>query len=150
MSVRVQTKPFDAKAEVRALLADTQNAGAVVTFTGLVRGSDDGKEIKALYLEHYPGMTEHEIEDIVKEAKKRWDIKACTVIHRTGSLKPGDEIVLVICIAAHRGDAFNAANFLMDWLKTKAPFWKKEDYADGSNWVEAKEEDKAKAKNWDQ
>ncbi len=117
------------------------NPGAVVTFTGLVRGRDNDKELIALELEHYPGMSEKQLEKIVAEARRRWDLQDCLVIHRFGRLKPKQQIVLVACISAHRGDAFAAASFLIDWLKTKAPFWKKEIYADGSTWVQERLED---------
>lgn len=126
------------------------NPGAVVTFTGLVRDREARGRLKFLKLEHYPGMTEKALENIEAEARKRWDLQDCLIIHRYGSLKPKEQIVLVVCISAHRGDAFRAANFLMDWLKTKAPFWKKEEYADGSHWVEAKTEDAAQAEKWDE
>jgi len=148
--VRVQQEPFETEKEVKALLANAENAGAVVTFTGIVRGRDERGEIKAFHLEHYPAMTAKKITEIANEAKKRWNIEDCLVIHRHGTLKPGEEIVLVVCISSHRGEAFKAANFLMDWLKTKAPFWKKEEYADGSHWVEAKAEDDAEAQKWDE
>ncbi len=117
------------------------NPGAVVTFTGLVRGQDNDKELIALELEYYPGMSEKQLEKIVAEARRRWDLQDCLVIHRFGRLKAKQQIVLVACISAHRGDAFSAASYLMDWLKTKAPFWKKEIYADGSSWVQERRED---------
>ena len=141
MTVKIQKEDFDAPLEVGAMYDNCANPGAVVTFTGLVRSRDNDKELIALELEHYPGMGEKQLEKIVAEARKRWDLQDCLVIHRFGRLKPKEQIVLVACISAHRGDAFAAASFLMDWLKTKAPFWKKEIYADGSTWVQERRED---------
>lgn len=150
MTIKVQREDFDAPLEVGAMYAGCKNPGAVVTFTGLVRDRDARKSLKTLELEHYPGMTEKALAEIEAEARKRWDLQDCLVIHRYGSLKPKEQIVLVACISSHRGDAFEAVSFLMDWLKTKAPFWKKEIYADGSSWVEAKDTDLKKAESWKQ
>ncbi len=125
-----------------------KNPGAIVTFTGLVRGLEERGKLEALELEHFPGMTEKQLEYVAKEARKRWDLQDCLIIHRYGALKPKEQIVLVACISAHRRDAFEAASFLMDWLKTEAPFWKKEIYSDGTSWVEAKDADQEKAKEW--
>ena len=135
MVARIQTEDFDAPTEVAAMYDTCPNPGAVVTFTGLVRGKDGNKNLITLELEHYPGMGEKQLAAIEAEARGLWDLQDCLIIHRYGSLKPKEQIVLVACISAHRADAFEAASFLMDWLKTKAPFWKKEIYADGSTWV---------------
>ncbi len=125
-----------------------KNPGAIVTFTGLVRGHEERGKLEALEVEHFPGMTEKQLEKVEGEARKRWDLQDCLIIHRYGALKPKEQIVLVACISAHRSDAFEAASFLMDWLKTEAPFWKKEIYSDGTSWVEAKDADQEKAKEW--
>src|SRR5687768_3262450 len=145
MAVRVQREDFDIGAEIRRLTADRTDIGAVVTFTGIVRGEARGQPISSMMLEHYPGMTEQELARVEEEARKRWPLQASLIIHRIGDLKPGDNIVLVITASAHRHAAFEAAAFLMDYLKTRAPFWKKEHLADGSMgaWVEAREEDEA-------
>jgi len=141
MGARIQKDDFDAPMEVGAMYDACDNPGAVVTFTGLVRGRDGEKQLLALELEHYPGMGEKQLAAIEAEARKRWDLQDCLIIHRHGRLKPKEQIVMVACISAHRRDAFEAASFLMDWLKTKAPFWKKEIYADGSTWVAERRED---------
>jgi len=135
--IRVQTQDFDIGAEIAALTSGRTDIGAVVTFTGLVRDV-------VLELEHYPGMTERELERIEAEAHERWRLQASLIIHRVGKLAPGDNIVLVVTASAHRGDAFQAAEFLMDYLKTRAPFWKRE----GEKWVEARESDDEAAKRW--
>ena len=144
--VRVQAEDFEVAAEIAALKRACPGAGAVVTFTGLVRG-DDG--VDALSLEHYPGMTEREIARHMDEAHARWPLLAgVTVIHRIGTLNPGDNIVLVVTASAHRQAAFEAAEFLMDYLKTRAPFWKRETRGGASTWVEANASDDAAAKRW--
>lgn len=148
MTVKVQEEDFNAPEEVGAMYHRCENPGAVVTFTGLVRGLEERGKLEALHLEHYPGMTERQLEAVETEARKRWALQDCLIIHRYGTLKPKDQIVLVACISAHRADAFEAASFLMDWLKTEAPFWKKEVYGDGTSWVEAKASDEEKAKRW--
>lgn len=149
MSVRVQTEDFDVAAETEKLLGSRTDVGAVVTFTGRVRGSDEGREIAALTLEHYPDMTEAEMARIEGEAQARWSLQASLVVHRVGELKAGENIVLVITAAAHRQAAFEAAGFLMDYLKTRAPFWKKEATSAGeSGWVDAREQDDTAAKRW--
>ena len=148
MSVRLQTEAFDAAAEAAALTRGRSDIGAVVTFTGICRGVDDGQPIAAMTLEHYPGMAEAEIARHVEEAERRWDLFGVTVIHRHGRLQPGDPIVLVVTAAAHRHAAFAAAEFLMDYLKTHAPFWKREERRDGSEWVAAKDADSAAADRW--
>lgn len=144
MIIKVQTEDFDAGQEVRALTGNRTDVGAVVTFTGLVRG-DEGTR---LTLEHYAGMTEKELAAIAGEATRRWTLQDLLVIHRFGTLKPGDQIVLVATLAARRRDAFEAAEFLMDWLKTRAPFWKKEEGAGEAGWVEARAEDEAATDRW--
>jgi molybdopterin synthase catalytic subunit len=149
MAVRVQSEPFDVGAEVDALTAERQDAGGVVTFTGFVRGQADGRDLALLTLEHYPGMTELELQRIDDEARSRFDLLGSTVIHRVGPLRPGDPIVLVVTAAAHRRAAFEAAEFLMDYLKSRAPFWKKESFRDGSErWVDARDCDSAALERW--
>src|SRR5215510_4323689 len=148
MMVRLQREDFDAAAEVAALTAGRDDVGAVVTFTGLCRGSENGQPIAALVLEHYPGMAEAEIARHVEEAERRWPLLGVTVIHRYGRLAPGDNIVLVVTAASHRHDAFAAAEFLMDYLKTRAPFWKQVERAGATQWVEAKAQDDAAAERW--
>ena len=148
MMVRLQREDFDAAAEVAALTAGRDDVGAVVTFTGLCRGSENGQPIAALVLEHYPGMAEAEIARHVEEAERRWPLLGVTVIHRYGRLAPGDNIVLVVTAASHRQDAFAAAEFLMDYLKTRAPFWKQVERAAGTQWVDAKAEDDDAAERW--
>ena len=149
MAVRVQSEPFDAAAEARALTAGRADVGAVVTFVGLCR--DEGGTLAALELEHYPGMAEEEISRVVAEAQARWPLMGATAIHRYGKIAPGEDIVLVVTASAHRVAAFAAAEFLMDYLKTRAPFWKKEHLADGSSghWVDAKEADDDAARRWE-
>ena len=144
--IAIQTEDFDVSAEIAALSAGREDIGAVVTFSGHVRG-DDG--LVALTLEHYPGMTEREIAAHVAEAQTRWPLLGVSVIHRIGRLEPGDRIVLVAVASAHRASAFEAADFLMDYLKTRAPFWKEEARAEGSEWVEAREADDTAAKRWE-
>ncbi|MGE3066688.1 MAG: molybdopterin synthase catalytic subunit MoaE [Hyphomicrobiaceae bacterium] len=149
MVVRVQEADFDIGAEVRALVVGRADAGAVVTFTGLVRDVSHGAGVTSMTLEHYPGMTEKELERIEREANDRWPLQASLVIHRVGALAPGDNIVLVVTVSAHREAAFAAAEFLMDYLKTSAPFWKKEAGAGGAErWVEADDKDAAAADRW--
>ena len=147
MAVRVQQEDFDAAAEVAALTAGRTDIGAIVTFTGRVRGGEGG--VAAMTLEHYPGMTEAELSRIEAEAHSRWPLQASLIVHRVGELKPGDNIVLVATASAHRQAAFEAAGFLMDYLKTRAPFWKKETDASGNAvWVEARESDDSAARRW--
>ncbi len=147
--VRVQAGDFDVAAEIAALTAGRTDIGAVVTFTGLCR--DEAGRLVALELEHYPGMAEAEIARIAAEAMARWPLQGLTAIHRHGRIEPGQNIVLVVAASSHRQAAFEAANFLMDYLKSRAPFWKKEHRADGSEggWVEAKEADDHAAARWD-
>jgi molybdopterin synthase catalytic subunit len=144
MTVRIQREDFDIGAEIARLTRARANVGAVATFTGICR--DDG--ITAMTLEHYPGMAEAEIERHVEEAQTRWPLLGVTVIHRHGRLTPGENIVLVITASSHREAAFAAAEFLMDYLKTRAPFWKKEERADSAGWVEARQIDAAAAERW--
>jgi molybdopterin synthase catalytic subunit len=153
VSVRVQSEDFDAGAEAKALVRGRPDIGAVVTFTGIVRGTADGPgdggAITSMTLEHYPGMTEAEMSRVEAQARTRWPLAASLVIHRTGELKPGDNIVLVITASAHRGAAFEAAEFLIDYLKTRAPFWKKETGPGGAGgWVEGRESDEGAARRW--
>ena len=142
MKVSVQREDFDAGAEIRALSHDPK-VGAVASFIGVVRDVP-------MTLEHYAGMTEREIGKIVEESKSRWQVMDCTVIHRYGELEPTDQIVLVAVASAHRGDAFAACEFIMDYLKTRAPFWKKEQAAEGARWVEARASDDRAADRWRQ
>ena len=147
-TVRIQREDFDVAAEQRLIAQGRGDVGAVVTFTGICRGGEGADAIAAMTLEHYPGMAEQEIARHVEEAERRWLLKGVTIIHRHGRLTPGEEIVLVITAASHRQDAFAAAEFLMDYLKTDAPFWKREERADGVRWVEARAEDDAAAARW--
>lgn len=146
MSVRVQSAPFDMGAEVEAFTAASKGAGAVVTFSGLVR--DEAGTLTAMEIEHYPGMTEKALEKIRGEAVARWSLTDAMIIHRYGPMEPGDQIMMVATAARHRGDAFAAAEFLMDYLKSRAPFWKKEFGRDGEAWVAAKDEDEAALDRW--
>jgi molybdopterin synthase catalytic subunit len=147
--IRVCVEPIDAETEERRLLAQAGDAGALVAFTGLCRDEDGA--LAALELEHYPGMAESEIAATAREALERWPLQGLTVVHRSGLVKPGEKIVLVLAAARHRAEAFEAARFLMDYLKTRAPFWKKEHRADGraGGWVEAKASDEAAAAAWE-
>ena len=148
MGVRVQREDFDVGAEVRRLVGGRTDIGAVVTFSGIVR-SDDGTAAGGMVLEHYPGMTEAELERVEAEAAQRWPLQASLVVHRVGALALGDNIVLVVTASAHREAAFAAAEFLMDYLKTRAPFWKKErDAAGRERWVEARDSDDLAAERW--
>jgi molybdopterin synthase catalytic subunit len=146
--VRVQREAFDAGAEMERLRAGNSKIGAIACFVGLVRDINDGAEVKALTLEHYPAMTEKAIGEIVEQAKTRWDIFDTTVIHRVGPLRPADPIVLVIVATEHRRDAFEACAFIMDYLKTRAPFWKREQTAEGGRWVEARASDEQAVERW--
>ena len=146
MEVRVQEADFDVGVETRALSAGRTDVGAVSTFLGLVRGASDG--VQCMTLEHYPGMTEQSLADIVAEAKQRWSLLGVRVIHRVGPLQPGDQIVFVGVAGAHRGEAIAACEFIMDFLKTRAPFWKKEQTPERSRWVDARDADDASAARW--
>lgn len=147
--IRVQEEPFDAGAELAALKAGRTDIGGTVMFLGTVRDLSGGSGVRAMTLEHYPGMTEKALEEIEAQALARWPIDASLVIHRYGRLEPGDDIVLVITASAHREAAFEACHFLIDWLKTKAPFWKLEEGAEGASWVEAKDSDDQAAARWE-
>ncbi len=149
MAVRVQEGDFDISTEVQALTRANPNIGAVVTFTGTVRGSGSAGTISSMTLEHYPGMTEAELERIERDARERWPLETSLIIHRYGELHPGDNIVLVVTASAHRQAAFEAAEFLMDFLKTKAPFWKKEANQDHEGqWVDARADDDTALTRW--
>jgi len=149
MGVKVQSEDFDVASEVDALTSGRTDIGAIVTFTGRVRDDDKGRPIKSMTLEHYPGMTEEELSRIEADANARWPLQASLIIHRTGELSPGDNIVLVVTASVHRQAAFEAAGFLMDYLKTRAPFWKKETGPAGeSSWVGARENDETAATRW--
>jgi molybdopterin synthase catalytic subunit len=148
ITVRLQREPFDVAAETAKLTRGRSDVGAVVTFTGICRGDEAGEPIAALTLEHYPDMAEAEIARHVGEARQRWPLLGVTVIHRYGRIVPGEDIVLVATASSHREAAFAAAEFLMDYLKTRAPFWKQVELASGKIWVEAKKTDDAAAKRW--
>ena len=146
--IKVQTEPFDAGAELKRLKEARHDIGGVTMFIGTVRDLSHGRDVSAMTLEHYPGMTERALADIEAEAQRRWPLSASLIIHRYGRLDPGEDIVLVIAASAHRDAAFDACRFLIDWLKTKAPFWKLEEGASGAHWVEAQESDDAAAARW--
>jgi molybdopterin synthase catalytic subunit len=146
--VRVQTADFDIGKEIAQLRANNPAVGAVASFIGCVRDMNEGDAVGLMYLEHYPGMTEHELERISKEAASRWDVFDTLVIHRVGELKPLDQIVFVAVTSAHRGESFRACEFIMDYLKTQAPFWKREATPSGDRWVEARASDDAAAARW--
>ena len=149
-SVRVQAEAFDLGVEMVALLAGRTDVGGVGCFVGLVRDSAGGQPIRSMTLEHYPGMTERTLAAIAAEAESRWALQGCTVIHRYGRLQPGEPIVLVLTASPHRQAALDSTAFLIDWLKTRAPFWKQEELADGgAHWVEAREADDAAAARWE-
>jgi molybdopterin synthase catalytic subunit len=148
VTIRIQEADFDVAQEIATLSHGRTDIGAVVSFSGICRGRDDGKTLAALTLEHYPGMAEAEIERHAETAMSRWPLTGLTVIHRVGRIVPGENIVLVVTASAHRQAAFEAAEFLMDYLKANAPFWKREERADGTNWVEARQHDDAAAARW--
>lgn len=150
MSVSVQEQDFDIGAEISALTRGRHQVGALATFTGLVRDMNDGSGVHAMTLEHYPGMTENALEEIVEQARARWDVDGVRVIHRFGRLMPGDQIVFVAVTSAHRGEAFAACEFIMDFLKTRAPFWKREETPEGARWVDARDSDDSAAERWEQ
>ena len=150
MPVRVQTADFDLSGEVRALRAGRPEVGAVVSFVGTVRDMNEGASVAGMELEHYPGMTEKALEDIVARAKARWNLADALVIHRIGPMRPQEQIVLVVTLSAHRGEAFAACEFIMDYLKSEAPFWKKEQTPDGARWVDARSSDEAALRRWTQ
>lgn len=148
MAIRVQTEDFDLTTEIAQLRADTPKVGAIVNFVGVVRELNEGEQVAEMELEHYPGMTEKALENIVTEAKSRWDLFDALVIHRVGPLKPLDQIVLVAVTSAHRGEAFAACEFIIDYLKTNAPFWKKEQTPQGARWVDARVSDDVAMQKW--
>jgi molybdopterin synthase catalytic subunit len=148
VSVRVQIEDFDVSQEIAALRAGNPRIGAIASFIGVVRDMNEGDSVAGMTLEHYPGMTEKSVEDIINQARGRWDVMDALVIHRIGTLKPLDQIVLVVVCSAHRGDAFAACEFIMDYLKTRAPFWKKEQTNSGARWVDARATDDAAAQRW--
>ena len=148
IKIAVQEQDFSLQDEYQSMLGDSAQSGAVVSFIGLVRDFNDGRNVTGLKLEHYPGMTEKALNDIAVQASQRWPLNAITIIHRVGQLQLADQIVLVAVSSAHRGDAFQACEFVMDYLKTKAPFWKKETTEEGQFWVEAKSSDDTKANSW--
>jgi len=149
LTVRIQREDFDAGAEIARLRAGDPRIGAVAGFVGVARDRNDGAAVSTLVLEHYPRMTEKAIEAIVSEAKARWQVAEILVIHRIGELKPLDQIVLVLVTSSHRGDAFAACEFVMDYLKTEAPFWKKESTPEGERWVDARQSDEAARSRWE-
>jgi molybdopterin synthase catalytic subunit len=146
--VRIQREDFDVARELERLRAGDARVGAIASFLGLVRDVNEASEVRAMTLEHYPGMTEKALAQIVEEARSRWNIIDALVIHRVGELKPGDQIVLAAVAGAHRSEAFAACEFIMDYLKTRAPFWKKEQTPTGERWVEARASDEEKASRW--
>jgi len=148
--IRVQAEPFDTAAELARLKQGRTDIGGTVIFVGTMRDLSDGAPISAMTLEHYPGMTEKALSEIDMEAHRRWPLLDTLIVHRYGTLAPGDDIVLVIATSSHREAAFEACYFLIDWLKTKAPFWKLEDTAEGARWVEARTSDDQAAERWSQ
>lgn len=148
MTVRIQAADFDIAVEIAALRRGNAKIGAVASFVGIVRDVNEGEAVSGMTLEHYPGMTEKAIEEIVTQARGRWNVVDALVIHRVGSLRPQDQIVLVVVASEHRGDAFAACEFIMDYLKTRAPFWKKESTGKGARWVEARTDDEIAAERW--
>jgi len=148
VTVRVQIEDFDAGAEMAAMRRSNPKIGALASFVGVVRDMNEGADVAQMTLEHYPGMTEKALDQIVAQASTRWDIYDVLIVHRVGTLRPTDQIVLVVVASAHRGEAFQACEFLMDYLKTRAPFWKKESTPEGGRWVEARLADDAAAERW--
>lgn len=148
MHVKVQEADFDPGQEIADIRRRFTDIGAIVSFVGLVRDFSDGSKVSAMTLEHYPGMTEMALQAIVEEAREKWNVLDATIIHRVGTLEVSDQIVLVLVASSHRQDAFRAAEYMIDQLKTKAPFWKKETTPEGSRWVDAKESDDVKASRW--
>lgn len=148
MNVRVQQQDFDISTEIAAMRSGNPKIGAIASFVGVVRDVNDGDSVSTMTLEHYPGMTEKSIAEIIDQARRRWEVLDALVIHRVGTLKPTDQIVLVIVASTHRGDAFAACEFIMDYLKTQAPFWKKEITPQGGRWVDARVTDDKAAERW--
>lgn len=147
-SIRVQSEPLDPNREIELLRGEDPAIGAVVSFIGLMRDLNDGSRVDSLFLEHYPGMTERALEQIVKLAFERWSLQGCRVVHRVGLLKPTEPIVLVAVASAHRKEAFRGCEFIIDFLKTQAPFWKKESTDEGERWVDARESDDEAIRQW--
>jgi len=147
-TIRIQTEVFDSGAEMAAISRNRTDIGAVASFVGLARDMNHGDDVRAMVLEHYPGMTEKVLAGLVDEARSRWALLDVTLIHRVGRLLPGDAIVLVAVASTHRGEAFSACEFIMDYLKTQAPFWKKEETEHGARWVEARASDDTAAARW--
>ena len=148
MAVRIQGDDFDVGAEIATLRRGNPKIGAVASFVGIVRDVNEGDSVAGMTLEHYPGMTERAISEIIDQARARWNVIEALVIHRVGALRPLDQIVLVVVASEHRGDAFAACEFVMDYLKTRAPFWKKENTDKGTRWVEARTDDEIAAERW--
>jgi molybdopterin synthase catalytic subunit len=148
VTVRIQTEDFDVGAEIARMREGHPAVGGIASFVGVVRDVNEGDRVSDMTLEHYPGMTERSIERIVSEAHRRWNVIDALVVHRVGVLKPTDQIVLVVVASAHRGDAFAACEFIMDYLKTQAPFWKKERTGDATRWVDARSSDDLAAERW--
>lgn len=148
MSIRIQVEAFDPGVELNALHAANLGIGAVATFVGYVRDYNDGQDVRGMFLEHYPGMTEKALAGIVSEAEQRWPLLRVEVLHRVGQLQPGEPIVFVGTASAHRQAAFDACNFIMDYLKTRAPFWKREATPEGERWVDARDSDREAAERW--
>jgi len=148
MTVRIETADFDVSAEIATLRRGNPKIGAVASFVGIVRDVNEGDAVAGMTLEHYPEMTERAITEIIDQARGRWNVIEALVIHRVGALKPLDQIVLVVVASEHRGDAFAACEFIMDYLKTRAPFWKKENTDKGARWVEARADDEIAAERW--
>ncbi len=150
MTVRIQHEDFDVGHETAELRRGNSGVGALVSFVGLVRDLNEGDEVSVMTLEHYPGMSEKALEQVVAQARERWDVYDVLVIHRVGDLRPTEQIVLVAVTSAHRGEAFTACEFVMDYLKTRAPFWKREQTPSGARWVDARHGDDLAAKRWEQ
>jgi molybdopterin synthase catalytic subunit len=148
MKISIQQEDFDVSTELQLLRKDLPGIGGINVFVGTVRDTHQGDEVQSMELEHYPGMTEKALQEIVEQAKTRWDVLNATIIHRVGKLHPSDQIVLVAVASTHRGDAYAACEFMMDYLKTSAPFWKKEHTPEGSRWVDARTSDEERLKKW--
>jgi len=148
MPVRVQPEDFDVGAEIAAMRSNNPRIGAVASFIGIVRDSNEGEAVGSITLEHYPGMTEKSLRAICEQAKARWTLDDVLIVHRVGTLAPADQIVLVVTTSSHRGEAFSACQFVMDYLKTEAPFWKKETTKDGMRWVDARDSDAQAREKW--
>ena len=150
IDIRIQAEPFDPNLEVDQLRSGNPAIGGIVSFIGLMRDINAGDEVSSMFLEHYPGMTEKALESIVKEANRRWDLLGCRVVHRVGQMQPTDPIVLVAVASAHRAEAFRACEYIIDYLKTRAPFWKKEQTLTGTRWLDARHSDGQAMKKWEE